>query len=112
MKMEYTHPGFYFIITLFVLVTVEILIMCLTCSEEKFRYDLNAPKFPNIAHDRLRLLLFFIVTVNKSHKKQTKQTTFFNTEQLPYQVCGTPPQPIGSYWGLTGDKYKLSQFLK
>lgn len=56
MKMEYTHPGFYFIITLFVLVTVEILIMCLTCSEEKFRYDLNAPKFPNIAHDRLRLL--------------------------------------------------------
>lgn len=56
MKMEYTHPGFYFIITLFVLVTVEILIMCLTCSEEKFSYDLNAPKIPNIAHDRLRLL--------------------------------------------------------
>lgn len=42
MKMEYTHPGFYFIITLFVLI-VEISIMCLTCSEEKFDYDLNAP---------------------------------------------------------------------
>ena len=37
------------------------------------------------------------VIVNKSHKKQTKPTIFFNTEQPPYQVCGTQPQPIGSY---------------
>lgn len=69
--------------------------------------------FPNIARDRLRLLLFFIIViVNKSHKKQTKPTIFFNTEQPPYQVCGTQPQPIGSYWALTDNKYKLSQFFK
>ena len=32
MKVEYTHPGFYFTFALFVLVTVELLIMCLTCN--------------------------------------------------------------------------------